>query len=155
MFVSRLSVVITCVIITIYKGYDCTSRYLSNPENIEMKYKGIETLPPLRYSICQKFTFADCSYPSYSFSFFNDFYNNDETECIFGAAEIPNYSEYNTSEEFWEFAQKDIRPGKYVKEISVRNKTNGNWETIFQKDGKESFSVFRTEFHIYQGCNPE
>jgi hypothetical protein len=49
------SLVAFSLCITMWQGWNCTMRYLSNPVTIEDSYESLSSLPPIQLSICKRF----------------------------------------------------------------------------------------------------
>ena len=75
--------VVTCSFLaTIYYGYECTKKYISDPITVSDEMVPLESLPPLQWSICKQVYLTDCTIPQVDYStfyYFNDFYNDDDT----------------------------------------------------------------------------
>ena len=48
-----------CISITIYKGYQCTEKFIANPTTINDEVLGKDDIPPIQWSMCQKFTITE------------------------------------------------------------------------------------------------
>ena len=64
----RIGVVVCSIAATVYYGGLCTKKYISDPVTVSTEIVPLETLPPLRWSICKPVTLTDCSFKeSYDF----------------------------------------------------------------------------------------
>ena len=103
-----------------------------------MKYEGIENLPPLRYSICQKFTVADCT----SLEIYGSDFNHDRA-CRFKKGKLPNYTNYNNSADFWKFTGKMGGLEKNIQEIAIWNRNIEDWEDLINVKEDKAYSNYR------------
>ena len=82
-FLFRIVVVICSVLATVYYGYECTKKYISDPIIVSDEMVPLESLPPLQWSICKQVHLTDCTiqdYSEYYFSLFdNDYYYDYDT----------------------------------------------------------------------------
>ena len=84
---SRIGVVVCSITATVYYGGLCTHKYISDPVTVSTEIVPLETLPPLKWSICKPFTLTDCTiplvipqyYPQYYSLFYNDYDNLEDT----------------------------------------------------------------------------
>ena len=55
-------VVVTCsVLATVYYGYECTKKYISDPIAVSDEMVPLDSLPPLQWSICKQVHLTDCA----------------------------------------------------------------------------------------------
>ena len=48
-----------------YYGGLCTQKYISDPVTVVDEIVPLESLPPLKWSVCKQVTLTDCSYQEY------------------------------------------------------------------------------------------
>jgi hypothetical protein len=53
------SLVAFSLCITVWQGWNCTMRYLSNPVTVEDSFESLSSLPPIQLSICTKFVVGE------------------------------------------------------------------------------------------------
>ena len=53
--------VICSVIATVFYGYECTKKYISDPITVSDEMVPLDSLPPLQWSICKQVQLTDCS----------------------------------------------------------------------------------------------
>ena len=55
-------VVVTCsVLATVYYGYECAKKYISDPITVSEEMVPLDSLPPLQWSICKQVYLTDCT----------------------------------------------------------------------------------------------
>ena len=57
----RIVVVICSVLATVYYGYACTKKYISDPITVSDEMVPLDSLPPLQWSICKQIHLTDCT----------------------------------------------------------------------------------------------
>ena len=146
-FLLRLGVVAVCVVITLYQGYQCTRKYMNQPESIELKIKNIESLPTLQYSVCKRFWIRECTVSSLSQSMSAaDYYYyygyEKENECKYEIGEMPNFA--SSYEDFWKdlVLWNEHKLSSFIREISLWNVDENNWETLYKYSQNET-KLFR------------
>ena len=50
---------------TVYYGGLCTQKYISDPVTVVDEIVPLESLPPLKWSVCKQVTLTDCSFQEY------------------------------------------------------------------------------------------
>ena len=81
-YLFRIMVVTCSVLATVYYGYECTKKYISDPITVSDEMVPLDSLPPLQWSICKQVHLTDCTIPVDYYSFLHDggyYYYNDET----------------------------------------------------------------------------
>ena len=132
---------------TIYIGYSCTVKYISNPTTVHDDTPSITELPPLQWSICKQFKVTSCTTGGSAIfgSFFGRKYNSD-TECTYKHGKIPNHAK--SKEAFWKLLE-DNREGftatEFVESIDIWNRTSEEWMQIFgdSRDTTKEQRMFR------------
>ena len=71
-YLFRMVVVFCSVLATVYFGYLCTKKYISDPITVSDEMVPLDSLPPLQWSICKQVHLTDCiildtSFNSYSY----------------------------------------------------------------------------------------
>ena len=62
-----------CVSITLYHGYECTNKFISNPATITEESVQLEEMHAIQWTLCQQFTIGDCIFEEGGyFSLFGD-----------------------------------------------------------------------------------
>ncbi len=140
----RLGVVSICISITVYHGYGCTEKFVSNPATVNDENVPLNKLPPLQWSICKQFVVMACTDTLLDKTggdggnFGNLFaqYDNDETEneydCNHLIGQIPNHS--NTTSFYLEKLTKRTefhRITDFIAEIDIWNRSSLAWEPIY------------------------
>ena len=75
---SRIIVVTSSVLATVYYGYECTQKYLSDPITVSDEMVPLDSLPPLQWSICKQTHLTDCTIQEeYYYNLFGDNYYYD------------------------------------------------------------------------------
>ena len=49
-----------CLLITIYQGYQCTAKFFSYPISITDQMLGLQDLPQIQWTFCDKFEIGQC-----------------------------------------------------------------------------------------------
>ena len=130
---------------TIYIGYSCTARYISNPTTVNDDITSIAELQPLQWSICKQFQVTTCTIGSdITGSLFEDF--DSDTECTFDAYTIPNHAK--SKEAFWkslEDNKEKFTATDFVRSVDIWNRTSEEWMHIFgdSRDTTEEQRMFR------------
>ncbi len=127
----RLGVVSICISITVYHGYGCTEKFVSNPATVNDETVPLNELPPLQWSICKQFVVKACRVIPMVTSG-GRFTENIEYVCFLEDGEIPNHS--NTTSLYWEQLQeKKERYGiiEFIKEIDIWNRSSFTWEPTY------------------------
>ena len=132
---------------TIYIGYSCTVKYISNPTTVHDDTTSISELPPLQWSICKHFTVTTCTFgrSDYFGSLFEEDYT-DDTECIYELGSIPNHAK--SEEEFWKLLKRKdewFSASDFIKSIDMWNRTSEEWMHIFgnSRNTTEEQRMFR------------
>ena len=66
-------VVICSVLATVYCGYECTKKYISDPITVSDEIVPLDSLPPLQWSICKQVQLTDCYIQSDVFASLNEY----------------------------------------------------------------------------------
>ena len=103
-------VVVTCsVLATVYYGYECTKKYISDPITVSDEMVPLDSLPPLQMSICKQVHLTDCTiqdHSNYYFSLFDKheviMNDTDDYECYYDYDTDYNeyYYDYDTTTNF-------------------------------------------------------
>ena len=121
-----------CISLTVYHGYGCTNKYISNPSTINDDVVHLSDLPPIHWSICKQFTVGACVagtlVDDFSFLFHNDYYyDKPEEECVYQFNTIPNHAD--GEKDLWSL--QNFKVETMVKKIDVWNETTDSWQTIY------------------------
>ena len=76
-YIFRIVVVICSVLATVYYGYECTKKYISDPITVSDEMVPLDSLPPLQWSICKQVHLTDCTFQEYIPSYYNNLFDND------------------------------------------------------------------------------
>ena len=113
---SRIGVVICSITATVYYGGLCTQKYISNPVTVVDEIVPMETLPPLKWSICKQVTLTECTSPVennlyyYEYYFFssNSYYIDYEDEYNDTTTSPVNHTSSSKKHNYEKFVSKDF-----------------------------------------------
>ena len=130
---------------TIYIGYSCTLKYISNPATVNDDTTSIAELPALQWSICKQFKVTTCTIGGSDIfgSLLGDEY---DTECKYEVETIPNHAK--SKEAFWQLLKNNserFTATEFVKSIDIWNRTSSEWMQIFEhsRNTTEEQRIFR------------
>ena len=75
---SRIGVIVCSITATVYYGGLCTQKYISDPVTVITEIVPLESLPPLRWSICKPVRITDCKVPDFFNLNYVDYYHDKE-----------------------------------------------------------------------------
>ena len=152
----RLGVVSICISITVYHGYGCTEKFVSNPATVNDENVPLNELPSIQWSICKQFVVMACTDTLLDKtggdggdfgSLFAQF-DNDETEieyvCNLDDQQIPNHS--NTTSFYWEKLterNQNYVISDFIAEIDIWNRSSSTWEPIYFSKIADYKNLFR------------
>ena len=131
---------------TIYIGYTCTLKYVSNPTTVHDDTTSIAELP-LQWSICKQFKVATYTKGGSNIfgSLLGEYYTSD-AELEYEVGTIPNHAK--SKDAFWKLLEDNherFTANEFVKYIELWNSTSKEWMRIFgdSRDTKEDQKMFR------------
>jgi len=148
--------------ITMWQGWNCILRYLSQPMRVEEEFVSLALLPPVQLSICKVFTVRlSDNYPTddediISIEEMDDNLSGnlplDEDYGPTGTGNgIPLYA--NSAEAFWQgllLAHEEVKLSDLIDEIDFHNETMDGWDAIYTSAGpKNETSQFEMGFYPF------
>ncbi len=106
--------------ITVWQGWNCTLRYLSQPVTVQEEFVSLKALPPVQLSVCKKFTIY--KQPATKPIDFSEFMLDDvyEPSSSVPLGSILTFG--NSSKEFWQGMAARWEHYRFELGCAVRNK---------------------------------
>ena len=105
-------VVVTCSILaTVYYGYECAKKYISDPITVSDEMVRLDSLPPLQWSICKKVHLTDCTIPNICYQAYS----------LFDKREVANNKTNDNENDYYYYYDTTTTPSAGNYKLSLKD----------------------------------